>query len=417
MDIARPNVARQKRRKRWMLASAGVVVLAGITLAISRLKPAPPSVNSSSVWIGSVHRGNMVIQVRGLGKLVPKNILFIPADSDARVIQRLVEPGAAVKPGTRLLILSNPTLEQAAVSARFQVAETAAGLRQLQADLESKVLAQEQATAVLQDQWQRAEARAASDQTLLGRGLVAAFTARQDRKKAASLALQLLISRRNLTAQRQSMQAQLIAEHAKLQALRTLYRLKQTQVNELQVRAGAAGVLQDLPVQVGQWVTAGAILAKVARPDQLKARIQIAETQARDVALGQSAVIDTHNGLVPGQVTRISPMVSNGTVRVDVALRGPLPPGARPDLSVEGTIRLARLNNVIYLGRPADARRDSTVGLFKIQPDGTALRVPVRLGATSVDQVQILRGLRPGDRVILSDMSAWDSYNRIRLHS
>ena len=415
MDIARPDLSRKRRRRRWLLGTLAVLAVAGVTIAVSRLRPAPPSVDRGSVYFGTVHRGNLVIRVRGLGKLVPKNILFIPAASEGRVMRRLLEPGASVQPGTLLLELANPQLEQTAANARFQLAAAKATYRQMQAQLEGQYLKQESTQSALEAQYTQAAARAASDKKLLAHGLIATFDARKDQGQAESLHQQVANGRLGLLNTRRSLHAQLAAQASKIQALATLYRLDRTQADQLEVHAGAAGVLQDLPVQVGQWVTAGTILAKVAQPQQLKARIEIAETQARDVAVGQPATIDTHNGLIPGHVTRINPAVENGAVKVDIALDGRLPPGARPDLSVEGTIRLASLRRVLYVGRPADARRNSTISLFKLQPGGVAVRVPVHLGLTSVGKVQVLRGLRDGDHVILSDMSAWDRYNRVRV--
>ncbi len=413
MDIARPDLSRKRRRRRIFLAALTVLAIAGVTIAVSRLRPAPPTVTGA--WLGHVHRGDLVIRVRGLGKLVPKNILFIPAASDGRVMKRLLQPGAQVGPHTLLLQLANPQLQQNAATARFNLVAAQATYRQLQAQLQAQLLQQESTEAELEAKYQQAQAKAASDNKLLARGLIAAFDAQQDQSRADSLRQQVDNGRQGLANTRYSEQAQLAAQAAKVQSLQALDRLARTQASQLSVFAGATGVLQELPVQVGQWVAAGAILAKVAQPQQLKAQIDIAETQARDVAIGQPASIDTHNGLIPGHVMRINPAVQNGSVQVDIALDGPLPPGARPDLSVEGTIRLASLHHVLYVGRPAEARRNSTISLFRVQPDGTAVRVRVDLGLTSVGKVQVLRGLRAGDKVILSDMSAWDRYNRVRV--
>ncbi len=415
MDIARPDISRKKRRRRIWLATIAVLAIAGVSIAVSRLRPAPPTVTGA--WIEHVHRGDLVINVRGLGKLVPKNILFIPAAGEGRVVQRLLEPGAIVHPHTLLLRLSNPQLQQAAASARFNLAGAQATYRQLQAQLQAQLWQQESTQADLEAKYKQAEEKAATDQSLLARGLIAAFDASQDRSQAGALHQQVEDGRQSLDNTRHSIQAQLAAQAAKVQAEQTLYRLAQTQADQLNVYAGDNGVLQELPVQVGEWVTAGKILAKVAQPQHLKAQIEIPENQARDIAIGQPASIDTHNGLIPGHVLRIDPAVQNGSVLVDVSLDGALPPGARPDLSVEGTIRLARLSNVLYVGRPAEARRNSSISLFKVLPDRTAVRVRVDLGLTSVGEVQIVRGLRAGDAVILSDMSAWDGYNRVRVGS
>ncbi len=395
---------------------AGVVAVLAVGLGVSRLKPAPPSVDRAAVWVDTVKQGEMLRQVRGLGTLVPVEIRWIPAATEGRVERIEVLPGSQVKAGTVLLQLSNPQLQQQETDARYQLQAAEAEYRQLQASLHSAVLDQKATAAAVGADYREALAQSKSDADLVQKGLVARLDADVSRQKALGLAQRTELEQQRVAAARSSMAAQLAAQQAKVAQLRAQYELKRSQVADLQVKAGIEGVLQDLPLQVGQWVTSGTTMAKVAQPQQLKAQIKVAETEARDVQLGQPASIDTHNGIIPGHVIRIDPAVQNGTVTVDVALDGTLPGGARPDLSVDGTINIERLSHVLYVGRPAFGQADSTVTMFKLTGDGKeAVRVKVELGKTSVNTVQIVRGLNVGDQVILSDMSAQDGADRIRL--
>lgn len=394
----------------------GVVAVLAVGLGVSRLKPAPPSVDRAAVWVDTVKQGEMLRQVRGLGTLVPVEIRWIPAATEGRVERIEVLPGSQVKAGTVLLQLSNPQLQQQETDARYQLQAAEAEYRQLQASLHSAVLDQKATAAAVGADYREALAQSRSDADLVQKGLVARLDADVSRQKALGLAQRTELEQQRIAAAQSSMAAQLAAQQAKVAQLRAQYELKRSQVADLQVKAGIDGVLQDLPLQVGQWVTSGTTMAKVAQPQQLKAQIKVAETEARDVQLGQPASIDTHNGIIPGHVIRIDPAVQNGTVTVDVALDGALPGGARPDLSVDGTVNIERLSHVLYVGRPAFGQADSTVTMFKLSNDGRqAVRVKVELGKTSVNTVQIVRGLNVGDQVILSDMSAQDGADRIRL--
>lgn len=416
MDIQRVGAAR-RRRIRYMLLALGVlaaVVL--ITLGVARLKPAPPGVDASTVWSDKVKRGAMDVQVRGLGTLVPIQIQYIPAVTDGRVERRFLLPGVKVGPDTPLVQLSNPELEQETESAKWTLKADQANLQSLQATLNNDLLNEKSTLTNLEAEYRQAELQADVDKQLAATGIVAQLTTQLSSAKADGLAAQVAIEKKRVATMASSLQQQLAAQQAKVEQDRALYQLKQRQVTDLMVLAGYKGILTNIPVEVGQQVQAGATLAQVVDPTQLKAQLQIPETQAKDVQIDQSASIDTHNGVVPGRVVRIDPAVVNGTVTVDVALQGKLPEGARPDLSVDGTIEISHLADVLYVGRPAFGQPDSTVGLFKEVP-GTreAVRVQVKLGEASVNEVQILGGLHAGDTVILSDMSRWDAFDRIRL--
>ncbi|MGH9480402.1 MAG: efflux RND transporter periplasmic adaptor subunit [Terriglobales bacterium] len=393
-----------------------VVVLAGISLAVSRLKPAPPTVDRGTVWIETVQRGNMLRQVRGLGTLVPEEISWIPAQTDGRIEKRLVLPGTAVQANTVLLVMSNPSLDQQALSAEYAYKAAQANYNNLKAQLEAQIMAQRATLAQAISSLRQSQVQLNSDRSLAQKGLVSQVDFQVSEAKNQGLATDAEMEKERLAADRNSEAAQLAAAQTKIAQAQAEYELKRSLVAGLQVRAGIAGVLQELPVEVGQQVTAGFVLAKVAVPEKLKAQLQIAETDAKDIALGQPAKIDTHNGIIPARVTRIDPAVVNGTVTVDCALLGPLPPGARPDLSVEGTIQLQLLKNVIYVGRPAFGQANSQITLFRLVDGGRqAVQTKVDIGQTSVNDVQILRGLQPGVQVILSDMSAWDNYSRVAL--
>ena len=417
MDIARPaTVARQRQRRRIAYGALGVVLVALITMGLSRLKPAAPGVDRSTVWIDTVKRGPMLRQVRGLGTLTPVDIQWIPAATDGRVEKIAVLPGTAVQPSTVLLILTNPQLQQEALDANLKLKAAEADYKNLEAQLESQVLTQKSLVAQANAEYNEARMQAETDQQLNKLGVISDLNMKIATGKAQQLQTRDQIEQERLTNSNKVLQAQLLAKQAELAQDKALAQLKESQVQNLVVRAGIKGVLQEQVLKVGQWVTPGTTLAKVVQPDQLKAELKIPETQAKDIQLNQPASIDTHNGVISGHVMRIDPAVYNGTVTVDVALEGTLPPGARPDLSVDGTIDLERLSNVLYVGRPAFGQEESTVGMFVLQPDGkTALREQVKLGRSSVNTVEILGGLKEGDQVILSDMSRWDGFDRIRL--
>lgn len=416
MDVPRQGVARRKLIRRIAVGGVLLTAIPLITVGLSRLKPAAPSVPGGTVWPDTVKRGPMVRQVRGLGTLVPEEILWIPATSAGRVERILVRPGTAVRPETILLVLRNPELDLDALDAEYQVKAAEARYQDLKVQLESQRLTQEAEVARIQSEHSQAKLKADRDSLLAKEGLLPDIDLKISLATAAELANRHQIERKRLSIQSESVEAQLAVLRADMDKVRALAQLKRSQVEDLKVRAGAAGVLQELPVEVGQQVAAGTILAKVAQPERLKAELRIAETQAKDVQIGQKVEVDTRNGIIPGLVSRIDPAVREGTVTVDVKLTGELPQGARPDLSVDGTIELERLEDVIYVGRPTFGQPNSTVSLFKYDPDGRgATRVQVKLGRTSVNTIEVVEGLRPGDKVILSDMSAWDAYDRIRL--
>jgi HlyD family secretion protein len=417
MDIQRPAAdrARMKRKRAayWAAAVAGVLL---VTLGLSRLKPAAPSVERSTVWTDTVKRGLMVRQVRGLGTLVPEEIRWIPALTEARVERIVVYPGTNVTADTVILELSNPELELAAREAESELRAAEAEYTELRVRLESQRLDQEATAARVQAEYQQARMRYVADQQLAEEGLVADINLQISRVAAEEAAKRNDLEHKRLAIAGESVEAQLAAHRARVEQSRALARLRRSQVDALNLRAGIEGVLQQVPVEVGQRVTPGTNLARVARPDRLKAEVRIAETQAKDVQLGQSVSVDTRNGVIEGKVSRIDPAVQNGTVTVDVVLEGPLPRGARPDLTVDGTIELERLEDVLYVGRPAQGQGDSVVGLFRLVPDtDEAVRTRVALGRASVSTIEILEGLTEGDEVILSDTSSWDAYDRIRL--
>lgn len=416
VDIPRPSRAREKRIKRIAYGAATALAIGLITLGLSRLKPAAPSVDKTTVWIDSVKRGEMLRQVRGLGTLIPEEIRWIAATTEGRVERIIVHPGTEVLADTVLLELSNPELEQAALEAQSQYRAAEASYRELEVRVESQRLDQEAAAARVQADYHQAKLTADRDEQLAREGLIADITLQLSRVTAEELANRNRIEQRRLEISGASIEAQLAVQRATVEQRSTMARLRRDQFNALRVRPGMAGMLQQLPVEVGQRVAIGETLAKVAQPDKLKAVVQIAETQAKDVQIGQRAKVDTRNGIIEAHVARVDPAARNGTVTVDLALDGPLPKGARSDLSVDGTIELERLENVLYVGRPAQAQSNSLVGLFRLDAEGVeAQRVQVKLGKSSVNTVQILDGLAEGQRVVLSDTSAWDAFDRIRL--
>ena len=391
-------------------------MLALATMGLSRLKPAAPGVERSTVWMDTVKRGTMLRQVRGLGTLVPVDIRWIPAVTEGRVDRIVLLPGTQVQPDSVLLELSNPQLQQEALDARWKLKAAEADYKNLQVQLQSQVLTQKSEVAKAQADYNEAHMQAETNRELNKLGVISDMNMKISNGRAQELATKSEIEQARLENSSKVLEAQLAAKQAELEQDRALAELKQSQLDNLRVRAGIKGVLQEMPLKVGQWASAGTTLAKVVQPENLKAELKIPETQAKDIALGLKGSVDTHNGIISGHVIRIDPSVQNGTVTVDVALDGTLPPGARPDLSVDGTIDLEQLNNVLYVGRPAFGQEDSTVGMFKLLPDGTnAVMTQVKLGRSSVNTVEVLGGLKEGDQVILSDMSRWDRFDRIRL--
>ncbi|HEX8180845.1 MAG TPA: efflux RND transporter periplasmic adaptor subunit [Pyrinomonadaceae bacterium] len=399
----------------YAVAVVGAVSL--ITFGVSRLKPAAPSVEGGTIWPDTVKRGPMLRQVRGLGTLVPEEIRVIAAAQEGRVERILVEPGTPVSAGTVLYELSNSELQQSAVDIEYQLRAAEADLNNLRARLDSERMTQQSATAQVHAEYQQAKIQSDTDEELAKAGLIPALNLKLSRVKAEELANRYSIEQKRLEGRTKSDAAQVASQQARISQLQAQLRLRREQVGTLFVRAGTEGVLQERLVEIGQEVQPGTILARVAEMQHLKAQLKIAETQVKDIALGQQADIDTRNGIIPGHVSRIDPGAQNGTVTVDVALDGALPQGARPELSVDGTITLERLENVLYMGRPAFGQAGATVGMFKIEPGGhEAVRVQVKLGRSSVNSVEILEGLQEGDKVILSDTSQWDAFNRIRLN-
>jgi HlyD family secretion protein len=417
VDIPRQQNKGKKRLLRIAWGAGGLAAIGAITAGLSTLKPAAPSVDRGSVWVDTVKRGALLRQVRGLGTLVPEEIKWIPAQTEGRVERILVRPGAPVEPGTVLLELSNPELDLQALDADWQLKAGEAEYINLKVRLESQLLDQQAQAATVRATFHQARLQADADEELGSKGLVSDITRKISQSRAEELASRLEIEQKRLEINAESIKTQMAVQEARLEQLRGLARLRRNQVAALRVRPGIAGVLQQLPVEVGQRIAPGAILAKVTVPGRLKAELRIAETQARDIQIGQKAAIDTRNGVVEGTVSRIDPAVQNGTVTVDVAIGGPLPKGARPDLTVDGTIELEKLDDVLYVGRPASASEQSVVGLFRLMASGgEASRVQVRLGRASVSAVEIVEGLEEGDQVILSDVSRWDAFDRLRLN-
>jgi len=416
VDIVRPEVKRQKKMRRIAYIAAAVVLIPLVTYALSRLKPAAPSVDRATVWTDAVKRGPMLREVRGLGTLVPETIRLIPAATDGRVEQRHLLPGVPVQANTVIFDMSNPELEQAALDAEYQLKGAEAGLENMKAQLQNQLMDRRAQAAGIRSAYHTADLQWHNNEKLFELGLVADFVLKTSQVQAEELAKQNEIAEKQVQTFADSIDAQLAVQQSNVDEKRALYQLKRSQLDELHVRPGIDGVLQELDVEVGQKVLQGTVLARVAQPSHLKAQLKIAETQAKDIVIGQKASVDTHNGVIAGHVARIDPAVQNGTVTVDVSLDGALPQGARPDLSVEGTIEIERLADVLFVGRPVHGEANSTVGLFKLVDDGKeAVRTQVQLGRTSVNTVEIVKGLQIGDQVILSDMSAWDNFDRVQL--
>ena len=416
VDIARPeSVIRKKKMRRAMFGTAGLVVIILITVAVSQLKPAAPTVERTTVWIDTVKRGDMSRQVRGSGTLVPEDIQWIPATTQGRVERIVLRPGAQVTPDSVILVLTNPDLEQSVRDAELLYASAQAAYQNRKTELESALLNRQAEVAGIEASYKDAAMQLEANQELAKAQLVSAIQLKQYESRAAELKNRLSIAEQTLTMQKNGIKSQLAPQESEVEQRKAALQLRNRQLDDLKVKAGMTGVLQIVPVEVGAQVGPGTNLARVADPTNLKAELRIAETQTKDIRIGQTAEVDTRNGVVKGRVSRIDPAAQGGTVGVDIILDGDLPQGARPDLSVDGTILLEQLTNVIYVGRPAFGQEGSTVTLFKVNADGEAVQTKVELGRSSVNQIEIRSGLQPGDQVVLSDMSAHDAFDRIRI--
>jgi HlyD family secretion protein len=416
MDIQRPSNARAKKIKRILYVTVAVVFIAGVTLGLSRLRPAAPSVDRGTVWTDVVKRGPMLREVRGLGTLVPLDIRWIPAQTACRVDKIVIRPGHLVTPDTVILEMSDPGVQQALLDAEYQLKGAEADYANLQVQVNSELMNQKSVEAGVRGDYEQAKLQHAVDYKLYQEGIDADVTQKLSKVREDQLAIRVDLEGERTRVAADSAKARLQAQQSHIDQYKAMYELRRSQAEALRVRAGIKGVLQLLPVDVGQNVAVGTNLARVADPDKLKAEIKIAETQAKDLKPGQNATVDTRNGIVKGHVIRIDPSVVNGTVTVDVEIDDPLPLGARPDLSVDGTVELENLKDVLYVGRPVHGQSDSTISLFKVvNDDSDGVRVAVKLGRSSVNTVEILQGLEVGDKVVLSDMSQWDNVDRIRL--
>ena len=417
MDVPRKNATRNRLVKRVGIGVFLAGAVTGLTIFTSKLKPAAPQVDGSTVWRDAVKRGEMLRQVRGLGTLVPEEILHVPAPFSGRVDKVAELAGTSVSADTILVQLKNPDMEQQVRDATWALQTAESDLLNAKAQFHSQRLNQKSDLTTLQSQYRDAKARNDRDEVLYKQGLMLELDYRLSKTNVEDLAARIDVEKERGAALGESLDAQFASKQTQIEQLRAQLQVRKDQVAQLTVRAGVAGVLQQIVVQQGQQVSPGTDLAIVVQPRKLKAALAITETQAKDVLLNQKAEIDTHNGIIPGRVIRIDPSVINGTRTVDVRLEGALPAGAVPDLSVDGTIEIERLADILYMGRPVGAEAGGTIGIFRVSPDGKeAAKVKVRLGRTSVNTVEVLEGLRVGDKVILSDMSAWDSYDRIRLN-
>ncbi|KAB2901081.1 MAG: HlyD family efflux transporter periplasmic adaptor subunit [Dokdonella sp.] len=415
MDVARPDLKLRKRRRQWLLAGTLLIAVIGAAIVLARLGPAIPGVERSSVLIDTVKRGELLREVRGPGTLVPKEIRWIAADTAAHVERILVKPGAAVQADTIILELSNPEVDDQLLAAKTAVTAAQSDLAAKRTELKSRLLDEQSALASANADYATSRMQAEAEKPLAEKGIIPGVQYRKTLITLEQLKNRVAIEEQRVREYQSNIAAQIAAEQARLDQLVATRELRQRQADALHVRAGIAGILQQVPVEEGQQVAAGANLARVAKPGELMAELRIAETLAKDIALGQSVRVDTRNGIVDGKVLRVDPAVQNGSVQVDVELTGTLPAGARPDLSVDGTIEIERLPNVLYVGRPAFGQPGSDARLFRVDANGIATRVPVRLGKSSVNQIEIVQGLNAGDQVILSDTSAWDQYDRLRL--
>ncbi len=420
MDISRPDIKKKKQRRQWVVGGVALIVVAAIAFFVSRLKPAAPTVDRATIWTDTVKRGPMLRQVRGPGTLVPReeSIQLIPAQTDATVVKIRVLPGTKVTPDTILLDLADPQLQQKLLDARLQLKAAEADYKNMQATLKSTLMDKKVASAAITSDYTQDQLQAQTDKQLYDLGVISGLAYKKSKNTADQLTTQHSISQEQLDVNSKAIEVQLASSHTKIEQAQALLALYEKQESALEVRAGIAGVLVALPtpLQVGQHVAVGTSVAEVVQTDKLKASLKIAETQARDIQIGQPSEVDTHNGVIAGKVSRIDPAVLNGTVTVDVELSGTLPQGARPDLSVDGVIDLDRFADVLYVGRPAISNENSTISLFRVSADGkTAVRVPVKVGRAAVNVIQVLEGLQAGDVVILSDMSRQDSTDKIRL--
>jgi len=418
VDIKRdPAILKKKRMRQSALAVVGVVALILVTIGVSKLKPAAPEVDRSTVWIDVVKRGPMTRAVRGAGRLVPEDIRWITATTSGRVERIVLRPGAQVAPGTVIAILTNPQLQQQVLQARLAAETAQANLKNARATAQSQLMSQEADVVRVRSEYNQQRLQLEADEELAKQGLIGQIQLKGSQSREAQLKNQLKVAEDRLKIARDNVDAQLAPQMAAVNQFAAEYQLRSRELGDLQVKSTMAGQLQALPIEVGQNVGAGTNIARVSNPARLKAELQIAETQTRDLAIGQPAEIDTRNGIVKGYVSRIDPAAQGGTVGVDVTLDGELPAGARPDLSVDGTIQLEHLPDVIQVGAPAFGSENSTVSLFKLDGKGEAHRVQVRLGRRSVSLVEVVEGLQPGDQVILSDMSQYDANDRVRINN
>jgi HlyD family secretion protein len=421
MDIARPDIKQKKKRQTLLWSGVAVVVVAALAVLVMRLKPAAPTVDRSTIWTDTVKRGPLIRQVRSsTGVLAPRedSIELIPAETDATVVRIRILPGAQVTPNTIIMDLTDPQLQQELLNARLALKAAQADYKSLQATLQSTLMDKKTAAAEVNANYAQDQLQAQTDKALYDLGVISGLAYQKSKSTADQLTDQHQLSQQQLDVNQKAIEVQLASQQTKIDQAQALLDLYEKQAQALQVRSSITGTLAPLatPVQVGEHVSVGTSVAEVIQRDKLKAALQIAETQARDIQIGQPASIDTHNGVIPGHVTRIDPSVVNGTRTVDVELDGALPPGAVPQLSVDGTIDLERMTDVLYVGRPALGNEDSTLSLFKLDPDGKgATRVSVKVGRASVNEIQVIEGLKEGDTVILSDMSRWDNVDRIRL--
>ncbi len=416
MDVKRdPAILRRKKMRQLALGIVGLVVVEGLTAYIMQLRPAAPLVDNDP-WRDTVKRGDFVREVRGAGTLVPEDIRWIPARTSGRVEKIVLRPGAQVTPGSVILELSNPDLVQQARTAELNWKSGQAQLENRRADLKQQVLTQSATVKNAEQDFNLAQATLDANEELAKQNLISQVQLKQYRSQLEQARTRLDLAKSSLENSQSTMGSQVAPQEAEVAQRKAQYELVSQQLDELHVRAGMTGTLQVVPVEVGQSVGAGTQLARVANPQSLKAQLRISETQTKDLAYGQIADIDTRNGHVKGRVSRIDPAAQGGTVGVDITLEGPLPPGARSDLSVDGTITIERLTNIVYVGRPSSAQDSGSIGLFKVSADGSeAVRITVKLGRSSVNTVEVLEGLQPGDVVILSDMSQYDAFERVRL--
>lgn len=416
MDVPRsPSHKRKRLIRRVIFIALACIAAVGVTFGVMRLQPAAPTVEWSVIWPGTVKRGPMIRQVHGPGTLVPIDILFIPARSDGRVDKIFIRPGTQVKADSVILTLSNPELLNAELTADYSLKEAQAAYTDLRVQLQSQGFDKQAVAAQVNSDYVQAQIKADRDSKLASAGLIPEVDLKLSTTQAAELKERNGIEEKRLKIISESVQAQLDAQKVKIDQLKAEYELKKQEVELLNVRAGAAGVLQELPVEVGQQITSGAVLAKVTQPSRLKASFNITETEARDIIAGQEATVDTHNGVIPGHVIRIDPAAKNGSVTVDVALDGPLPQGSRPDQSVDGTVELEHLADVLYVDKPTNGQPNTTMTLFKITPDQKyATRTTVKFGRASVNSIELLGGLQVGDQVVLSDMAQYETKDRIR---